>query len=543
MLAPVLPPGSGFVSIPGSTPFNGGTITNALVISGVSNGTSLSIVGATHTGSDAHSDFSIATAWNTSAPITALDVNVTNTASGAGSLLANLRVGGSSQFSVDLSGGLLLAGNFVLSPSLGGQSMSIGINARGFGAQSIAIGYNSYASNYYDIAIGSYTAVTGNQACALGYSATSNFDYSVAIGSQAVCNAPNQCMVGSSGLPINIATWGAISLYNSGFSVGFAAPTLAASTTWTLPAADSTGTQFLQSNGSGVLSWGTPAGSVTSIAGTAGQITASASTGAVTLSLPASITKALTFTGGSGATLLTIPATGVPSIGSAANNGLILVGTFGNAGLSCGGANNWIFDSLAETNFGGFCVSQSGAAGTALQSPQNVSNLGLVNNASWGFGVALDATSTIQGTVPVGGGGNVVPVFYNGTSWQILGGAGNSKSADLSAQSATVASVVTTTAPNDGSAHQYTVGAYTAITAISAGTLTLTITFTDENSTSRTITYFPMGLTSAGLTSTGFTAFSPATIRAKANTAITLVSTFTGVSITYDVGGNIQRVN
>jgi uncharacterized secreted protein with C-terminal beta-propeller domain len=114
-------------------------------------------------------------------------------------------------------------------------------------------------------------------------------------------------------------------------------------------------------------------------------------------------------------------------------------------------------------------------------------------------------------------------------------------SGNATGQTATNSSVVTFTTPNDAT-HSYRVGAYTAITAISAGTLTVTVTFTDENNTSRTITYFPMGLTTAGLTSTGFTAFAPINIRVKQNTAITLVSTFTGVSVGYDVGGTIESL-
>lgn len=88
----------------------------------------------------------------------------------------------------------------------------------------------------------------------------------------------------------------------------------------------------------------------------------------------------------------------------------------------------------------------------------------------------------------------------------------------------------------------FRVGGYAAITAISAGTLTYQVTFTDENSTSQTITFFPMGLTSAGLTTVGFTAFPPAYLRAKAGTAITITTTFVGVSITYDVGGFIEQI-
>jgi hypothetical protein len=124
-----------------------------------------------------------------------------------------------------------------------------------------------------------------------------------------------------------------------------------------------------------------------------------------------------------------------------------------------------------------------------------------------------------------------------------LGGGSLSTTANLTAQNATVSSVVTATSPNDANAHQYEVGAYLDVTAISAGTVTLTCTYTDENSTGRTLTMFPMGLTSAGVTGTGFVAYPSATIRVKANTAITVVATFTGVSVTYDVGGNIRQVD
>jgi hypothetical protein len=113
-------------------------------------------------------------------------------------------------------------------------------------------------------------------------------------------------------------------------------------------------------------------------------------------------------------------------------------------------------------------------------------------------------------------------------------------SGNANAQTAANASVVTYTTANDAVAHTYSVHAYSAITAISAGTLTVQVSFTDENSNAQTLSFFGMGLTSAGLTATGFTDFAPGTIRAKANTAITILTTFTGVSITYDAGGAIE---
>lgn len=114
--------------------------------------------------------------------------------------------------------------------------------------------------------------------------------------------------------------------------------------------------------------------------------------------------------------------------------------------------------------------------------------------------------------------------------------------ADLTGQTAAASSVTAFTTPNDSTNHSFRVGGYTAITAISAGTLTLQVTFTDENSNAQTLTFFPMGLTASGLTATGFTGFPPAYIRCKFNTAITVKTTFTGVSVAYDVGGTIESL-
>ena len=71
------------------------------------------------TGSSATSALSIAQTWNTTGSPTAIDLNVTNTASGVGSLLMNLRVGGSSQFSVGIFGAINIQGA-ITSPGLQG---------------------------------------------------------------------------------------------------------------------------------------------------------------------------------------------------------------------------------------------------------------------------------------------------------------------------------------------------------------------------------------------------------------------------------------
>lgn len=147
---------------------------------------------------------------------------------------------------------------------------------------------------------------------------------------------------------------------------------------------------------------------------------------------------------------------------------------------------------------------------------------------------------TVQGLTPS------KPVFTDGGNVLVSGLYSLAQivaQGNADAQSAANSSVVTFTSPNDGVKHIFRVGAYTAITAISAGTLTVQFSFTDENNTARTLNFFPMGLTSASLTTTGFDSFPPATIRCKDNTAVTIKTTFTGVSITYDVGGTIELLN
>lgn len=106
---------------------------------------------------------------------------------------------------------------------------------------------------------------------------------------------------------------------------------------------------------------------------------------------------------------------------------------------------------------------------------------------------------------------------------------------DLMAQTATVSSVVTLTPVGNTSPHTYEIGAYAAVTAISAGTVTITATYTDENGVSVTKTF-------GALTSISSSSFSPIVIRARDAQAITIVATFSGVSIAYDVGGYIKQV-
>lgn len=111
--------------------------------------------------------------------------------------------------------------------------------------------------------------------------------------------------------------------------------------------------------------------------------------------------------------------------------------------------------------------------------------------------------------------------------------------ADLITQHATVSSVATFT---PGAVGTFRIGAYANITAVTAGTLTITCTYTDENSNAKTVTFFGMGLTTAGLVAVGDSVFPTVDIRSKASSAITVVATFVGTSITFDVGATITQL-
>lgn len=273
---------------------------------------------------------------------------------------------------------------------------------------------------------------------------------------------------------------------------------------------------------------------LTSITGTAGQITVTPGSSTAVISLPATITSTLTFA----------PAAGAPITIQSSGNSTVA--------LTTSNANELIVGGWIRAIAGGYGLElPSDNAPIAIGADLGTQLVRGNANGIWNFTsmfklapIAAPGTP-LEGMVYADSTSHHLYYYDNGPTARQLDQQVEARmtTADLLAQSATVSSVVTTTTPNDGSPHQYAIGVYTAITAISAGTLTVQVTFTDENSTSQTLSFFAMGLTSAGLTTTGFTAFSNSTIRAKANTAITLKTTFTGVSVTYDIGGSIQRVN
>lgn len=184
------------------------------------------------------------------------------------------------------------------------------------------------------------------------------------------------------------------------------------------------------------------------------------------------------------------------------------------------------------------------SAGAALIDPSG----GVVyTNGFWYYGGSIRTGSNLQvdGSTTLSVLNASKPVFTDGSKVLVSGSFSVPQlvaTGNATAQSAANTSVATYTTPNDSTVHSFRVGGYANITAISAGTLTVQVSFTDETGTAQTLNYFGMGLTSAGLTTTGFTGFSASYIRCNPNTAITFKTTFTGVSIVYDVGCSMESL-
>lgn len=112
--------------------------------------------------------------------------------------------------------------------------------------------------------------------------------------------------------------------------------------------------------------------------------------------------------------------------------------------------------------------------------------------------------------------------------------------ADSTAQTGADANVTSFTTSAIGT---YRVGGYVTITAIATNTINFKVSYTDENSNAQTLTFFPQGLTSAALATTGAFAFPTMDIRVKSGVAITILTTVTGIGTqTYDAGATITKL-
>lgn len=142
---------------------------------------------------------------------------------------------------------------------------------------------------------------------------------------------------------------------------------------------------------------------------------------------------------------------------------------------------------------------------------------------------------------------------WNGTLARSRGGTGastfvaagipeNVATGDFLAQNGDI-TVVTATSPNDGVNHTYDASAYVTVTASTLTSVTVTLSWTDENGNARNHDFFGQGLTTAALAGLAAIPFPPQTIRVSPNTTIMITTKLVGATITYDVGGYIQRIS
>jgi hypothetical protein len=129
---------------------------------------SLTLSGQSLTGSQATSLASLSAIWNTTGTPTAIDLNVTDTASNANSLLMNLRVGGTSQFSVNRGRSGVVATEVVITSPSGNPAIRSGT------AQPLSVGTASssvsFCGNLWTVsaATGILSSANRNYAISLG---------------------------------------------------------------------------------------------------------------------------------------------------------------------------------------------------------------------------------------------------------------------------------------------------------------------------------------------------------------------------------------
>ena len=97
------------------------------------------------------------------------------------------------------------------------------------------------------------------------------------------------------------------------------------------------------------------------------------------------------------------------------------------------------------------------------------------------------------------------------------------------------------TTPNNSKISVYQVSAKVLVTAVGGGgTLTTTCTYTDEGNTSRTVTFYSMGSTTAGMTATGISSYPVlGEIQCYPNTEVSVTTTLTVGTATYNATSSI----
>lgn len=296
------------------------------------------------------------------------------------------------------------------------------------------------------------------------------------------------------------------------------------------------------------------------IANASGGVTSfNGRTGVVTLA-SGDVTTALGFTPGQG----TVTGTGTAGQISYWDSSSDQVGS---ANLLWTNANSQL--TIISNNAAGFTIGQNGLTNPAFAVDTSTANSGTgigVKSAAPAGGVDISTISSGTnenlrisakgtGTISIGSNssGNIfmvhstqfstkITAYQNITTagWGIPAIYGSGR---VTAQAAAVASVATyTVGAADGS---FYISSNVNVTAFSVGTFNVTCTYTDEGNTSRTVTFNFSSITGTlGIAIAAAGAFEgiPLHIRCKASTAITIATTGTFTSLTYNVEGSIIQI-
>lgn len=197
-------------------------------------------------------------------------------------------------------------------------------------------------------------------------------------------------------------------------------------------------------------------------------------------------------------------------------------------------------------------TTSSGKVGVGTTTPfAKLSVNGVTGDTNaWLFSIASSTsqgTTTFQATTNQGAlllrgqaGTSGMVIKSQGTTSPIVWSASLPSSASNDIVGTSSAGIITSFTPNATSTVR--ASCYVTITAIVTDVIKCQATYTDETSTSRTQDFFPQGLTSQALSSTGAFIYPTMDLRVKANTLVTVQIVFTtGIgSITYDTGSDLE---
>ncbi len=208
--------------------------------------------------------------------------------------------------------------------------------------------------------------------------------------------------------------------YNSSDYLEFTAPTLSGITNFNLPSGDSTGTQYLRSDGLGNLSWGTPGGAGTVNAGAVDQLAFYAAAGSTVSGLSTSPNGVLVTNGGStpsiSSNLPTAVQNNISSVGTITSgtwNGGLISAYYGGTGINSGAAAN---GTLLIGNGAGFNLTnlnQAGNQGVTITNGSGSISLGTVQD------IRTTAAPLFSGVVLNNAGTNLSQSVSVGSSYGI----------------------------------------------------------------------------------------------------------------------------